>query len=454
MSWTQHEAPVERCDVCHTDELPRNTQFSYWHVMARSQPARSHQDIVKVCGLCHGNRRIQQQFKLPDTVASYLASFHGKATLLGSQETAGCLDCHVGPMQNVHMMKKKDDPAASINTGHLADTCRSARCHPLAGEQISSAAIHLNLPTSRGVEFFVAVVFVALIVFTFGPSLLLTALKMLQIVIGREDAQHEHHVHAANELLKHPLGRQKLMRFTPHQRFQHWLLVLAFGTLVMTGFPMKFADTSWAAWLINKLGGLPVARLLHRWAGAVLIAGFAYHMGYIALTVIKKRRKSGEGLVKTVWNLPMMVRPQDGLEMLALLLYVLGLKKQRPSGGRFNAEEKFEYIGVFWGTIVLGATGLLMWFNAWASRYLAGRILTVASLVHTFEALLALLHVGIVHMAGVIFNPGVFPISPAMFNGKTPAGELVEAHPEMIAEAEKELAGVAAVAAAEGVHHG
>lgn len=45
-----------------------------------------------------------------------------------------------------------------------------------------------------------------------------------------------------------------------------------------------------------------------------------------------------------------------------------------------------------------------------------------------------LLHVGIVHMVGVIFSPVVFPLSPAMFNGQTPAEELAEAHSGMLNE--------------------
>jgi cytochrome b subunit of formate dehydrogenase len=319
----------------------------------------------------------------------------------------------------------------------MGDTCRSPACHPRAGENISTAAIHLNLPTSRGVEFLIAVIFVLLIIFTFGPSLLLTALKMLQNVIARRNGEHEHHLATAKRLLADPAARMQLQRFTLHQRIQHWFLVLCFTTLVLTGFPIKFADDAWAAWVVGKLGGLPVARLMHRWAGALLIAGFFYHLIYISWTVILGQRLNGKGLVRTIWELPMMLRPTDGKEMLQLLLYVLGLRRLRPASGRFNPEEKFEYIGVFWGTFVLGVTGLLMWFNASASRYVAGRILTVAALVHTFEAFLALLHVGIVHMAGVIFSPGVFPVSKAMFSSDTPPEELVEGHGGMLAAVEQ-----------------
>ncbi|MGE5611431.1 MAG: cytochrome b/b6 domain-containing protein [Bacillota bacterium] len=438
-NWAKQQAPIKRCDTCHDEQLPQNTRFSYWHVHARSQPARSHQEIVKVCGLCHSDRRIQQEFNLPSAVSSYLASFHGKAILLGSTEAAGCLDCHVGPMQNVHQILGRKDSKASINPDQVADTCRTPTCHPTAGQKISSAAIHLNLPTSRGIEFLIACMFVLLIIFTFGPSLLLTVSKMLQIVVGRNDPSHEHHLHITKELLANPLAKQKLTRFTIHQRVQHWVLVICFATLVLTGFPIKFADRVWAAWLIGQFGGLPMARLFHRWAGAMLIAGFIYHMIYIFYGVIQARRRTGQSWFKIVWELPMLVRPTDSLEMLDLLLYVLFLKKKRPAGARFNPEEKFEYIGVFWGTFVLATTGILMWANAWTSRHMAGRILTIAMLVHTFEAFLALLHVGIVHMATVILSPGVFPISPAMFNGQTPPEELVEGHGGMLAKVEAEL---------------
>jgi cytochrome b subunit of formate dehydrogenase len=445
----QQDAPIGRCKTCHDETLPLpiNPQYAYWHVHARSQPARNHEDVVKVCGLCHNNTAIQREFKLSDAVVSYLASFHGKATLLGSQETAGCLECHVGPLQNVHVMLARKDASASTNPKNVGDTCRSVACHPTAGKEISSAAIHLSL-AAGGAEYIIACIFVVLIVVTFGPSLALCALKLLQIVVDRKDPEHEHHVGVVKKLMDTHEGRRKLMRFNLHQRFQHWVLVVCFSTLVVTGFPIKFADRAWAAWVIGRLGGLPAARLLHHWTGAILIAGMIYHMGYITLGIIKTRRKTGKSLWRVAWGLPMLPRPQDGKEMLDLLLYASFIKRKRPEGDRFNAEEKFEYIGVFWGTIVLGVTGALMWANAWTSRHTAGRVLTVASLVHTFEAFLALLHVGIVHMASVIFSPGVFPVSRAMFTGNTPAEEIVEGHGAMLAEAAKEM-GVAGEA-----HHG
>jgi cytochrome b subunit of formate dehydrogenase len=122
-----------------------------------------------------------------------------------------------------------------------------------------------------------------------------------------------------------------------------------------------------------------------------------------------------------------------------LLGYLFFLRRTRPEGDRFSMKEKFEYFGVFWGSVLLGITGVLMWANAWTSEHFTGRVLTIAALVHTFEAFLALLHVGIIHMIGVIFAPGVFPLSRAMFTGDTPAEELAEAHSGLVGRVARQL---------------
>ena len=86
--------------------------------------------------------------------------------------------------------------------------------------------------------------------------------------------------------------------------------------------------------------------------------------------------------------------------------------------------------------MLLGTTGLVMWFNGHASRFLPGRALTACNLIHSFEAFLALLHVVILHQAAVSFSPAVFPISPATFTGATPAAELAESHSKLLTELE------------------
>ena len=432
LSMAAADAPIARCNTCHDEQLPINTRQFFWHVVARAQPARDKLDLVRTCAMCHSNAAVRAKFNLPNVTASYLFSFHGKAVLLGSEETAACLDCHAGQSLNVHQILPPSDPASPTNPRNLPDTCRAPACHRDAGARLTTAAVHLTLSGGWDVEFFIACLFILLILFTFIPSLLMTALKMLQVVIGRRDPHEHARVREVRQLMADPNTRDKLIRFTPHQRFQHWLLATCFITLVLTGFPMKFADQAWARWLIGEFGGLSWARTIHHFAGAVLILGLLYHLIYIARTLRNDCKKSGKSWVRALTGLPMFVGPADVKQMNGLMMYLLRVSNHRPPAGRFNAEEKFEYIGVFWGSIVLGVTGSLMWFNTWTSQHLPGRILTIAIIIHTMEAFLALLHVGIVHMVSVIFSPEVFPLSKAMFTGETPPAEMAEAHSQML----------------------
>lgn len=441
--FTQRQAPIQRCNSCHDDQLklPVNTEFNFWHVTSRGRHARNNQDLVRVCATCHANDKVRAEFKLPDSALSYLASFHGKATQLNN-ETASCLDCHVGEKlnpdapedPNVHMILSRKDPNSPTHEANVANTCRTPACHRLAGEQISSAAIHMDLHEGGGIEWLIAVIFFGMIISTFGPSMVITLLKLLNFAAGREakDPEHLHHVAVARRLMENTAARHKLKRFTVHQRLQHWFLVITFATLCLTGFPMKFADRAWAQWFIGVFGGLTTVRWIHRITGALLLVGFLYHWGYIVAYMVRQRKATRQSWLKVFFGLPLCMQPKDMKEMLGLLLYLVGLKKHKPTAGRFTAEEKFEYFGVFWGTMLLGVTGLLMWFNAYTSRWIPGRFLTISNLVHSFEAFLALLHVGILHMAAVIFSPVVFPISPAMFTGDTPPEEMAEAHSELL----------------------
>ena len=431
-AWLKSEAPIGRCNTCHQGQLAIDTRQFYFHVASRAHPSRTNQEQVRLCAVCHSNPAIQAKYNLPDTTVSYLASFHGKSTLLGSDDAANCLDCHVGQTRDAHQIIAHTDATAPTNAQNLPDTCRAPACHRAAGARISSASVHLDLSRSRGVEYFIACIFVLLIIFTFGPSLLLTALKMLEIVFGRIDPEEHHHHELAAKLLADAGSHARLIRFNVHQRLQHWFLAISFTILVLTGFPQKFADRAWAQWLIREFGGISLARGIHRYTGALLILGLVYHCIYILRTYLRQRKTTRDGWIKTLLDQPMWVGPSDLLQMAGLLFYLLGIRKSRPAAGRFNSEEKFEYIGVFWGTIVLGCTGTLMWFNALTTLHLPGRLLTIAVLIHTMEAFLALLHVGIVHMVGVIFSPDVFPASPAMFTGETPISELADAHAGML----------------------
>ena len=439
----------ERCDVCHLRQTAADTAYYLRHMAARLRPARSPLEMAQVCAVCHSDPAVCERFHMKDAVGSYVRSFHGKAALLGDEKTANCLSCHIAAGANVHLMLKSGNPASSVSSARVADTCRNAACHPGADAPLGAASVHLDLPTIRGtLEFWVAVAFMVLTIATFGPSMAICVLELFPQVMGWKHAHDNRMDQLTRAVLAHPEGRKRLIRFTVAQRIQHWTLAVLFILLAITGFPLKFADREWSHFVINQFGGLNTARLIHHWGGFLLVMGLAGHVLYILLTMYQKIRRAhlaGQrtGLIQSVISLPLWIGPRDVLDFVHLLANLLRLRKQRPTFGRFSIKEKFEYIGVFWGTLLLGATGFLLWGAEISSHFVSGRILNFALIGHTYEAFLAIIQVGILHIVNVMLSPNVFPLSPATLTGQTPLPELSEGHSDQVLEVARELGVVA-----------
>lgn len=438
------QSTFDRCDTCHLEQVPLDVQYYLRHVAARLAPARSTLEMTQVCAVCHADRDVIAQFEMKSSVASYYRSFHGKAALLGDETTASCLDCHAA-RRNPHLMMKHEDPGSPVFASRIADTCRTTQCHPGADVTIAATAVHLDLPESTGtLEYMVAAFFIVITILTFGPSAAIVMLELLQLVVGRHRPGHHRVQQLTRVLLATREGRLRLRRFTVNQRVQHWVLALLFTLLALTGFPMKFADQAWSAFVIDLFGGLGVARIVHHWSGIALVAGFGLHMVYAAWGLLKEmsqRRREGRPItfVQAVNDLPMWMSPVDFRKAAQLMGYLLFLRPAPPTFGRFSVKEKFEYIGVFWGTTLLGITGIMLWGEQIVSHWLGGRWFNIAAIAHTYEAFLAVIHVGILHIVNVMFQPNVFPLSRATLTGDTPAPEMAEGHSEMIEAAAKDL---------------
>ena len=90
-----------------------------------------------------------------------------------------------------------------------------------------------------------------------------------------------------------------------------------------------------------------------------------------------------------------------------------------------------EYWALVWGTAVMAATGVLLWFNNWTLNLLPKLWLDVARSVHYYEAVLATAAILIWHMYSVIFDPEVYPMDQAWWSGYSP-----RAHAEHHADGE------------------
>ena len=423
-----------RCTTCHTEELPVPVPYHIRHVTSRLQPARPVRQLVQVCAVCHSDPAVLAQTEGHDAVASYLHSFHGKASLLGSTETATCVDCHASESGDAHAMLSKEDPLSSVHEARLPNTCRTTKCHPGAPPGMSQAAVHLDLnPRARTPEFYVAALFIVLTAAVMIVFFIFIMLELLNAVVRRRDPEHERLVRLARRLSQMPQGRQLLERLTPHERVQHWVLAVTFVLLVVTGMPIKFADTAWASKLISLMGGLTLTRSIHRLCGVTMMGAFVYHIAYLLIQFGRSVRSARRrGSKQSIWRIMARARPvmtwADVRAFGQLLAYLLFLRRERPAFRHFNFMQKFEYWAVFWGVLLLGFSGLALWGAAGLSEHFSGRGLNFAFIIHSDEAYLAFIYIAVVHMFSVVLAPSVFPLSLGTLTGQAPAGELVEGH--------------------------
>src|SRR5208282_5453477 len=75
------------------------------------------------------------------------------------------------------------------------------------------------------------------------------------------------------------------------------------------------------------------------------------------------------------------------------------------------------------------ATGLVIWFKLPVTRFLPRWIVDVAVTIHYYEAILACLAILVWHFYHVIFDPDVYPLNWACWNGNVSAQWQQHEHP-------------------------
>ena len=212
---------------------------------------------------------------------------------------------------------------------------------------------------------------------------------------------------------------QTYLRFPLARRIEHWVMMLSFTLLGLTGIPQKFATSNISISVIQALGGIEVLRIIHHTAAVVLLLGSAWHLLVMGYSVFVLRDKMS--------MLPTLQDAKDGLQAL---LYNIGFAKTYPQMGRYTFEEKMEYWAFVWGTAVMTATGFLMWNPITSTKYLPGEFIPAAKAAHGGEAVLAVLAIIIWHMYGVHIKRQ----NKAMFNGLQTEEEMLHEHPLELAD--------------------
>lgn len=226
------------------------------------------------------------------------------------------------------------------------------------------------------------------------------------------------------------VDRREFVRFAPLYRVLHGCMIVSFITLALTGMSLKFSYTRWAFHLSRLFGGFETAGYIHRFAAVIMFCTFTSHV----VGVIKEKRRN-QSTWKSIFFGPNTLLPtkRDGQEFVGTVKWFLGMGP-RPKYGRWTYWEKFDYFAVFWGIVVIGSTGLTLWFPVFFTRFIPGPFINVATIIHSDEALLATGFIFTVHFFNTHLRPEKFPMDTTIFTGHMPVAEFKRDKPREYAE--------------------
>ena len=380
------------CIDCHGehDIEPPSTENS---------PASRQQISRSTCPRCHDDERIMERYGIVTMrQASYMDSYHGLASGAGSTIVATCASCH-----GIHDILAVDDPASSVNKANLPETC--AKCHAGAGPNFAAGPVHI-IPTDPAQKALgiVRLVYLWLIGIIIGGMVLHNTLLM-----GR---------HAFLKLRIEMGNEGTHRRFTTGHTVGHMILTISFVALAISGFALRFPDTWWAKVFFLNSEDLAIRGWTHRVAGLVLVGLTVWNIIYSIF--FKSGRKD---LMKVMLNF------KDARDVFQNLAYGFGLRKHPPKFDRYSYSEKFEYWGLWWGSVLMIVTGFCMWYGGWFLQHFPKYMLDIAALIHYYEAWLACGTIVIWHMYYMVFDPDTYPMNWSWITGKITEDDMKERHP-------------------------
>jgi cytochrome b subunit of formate dehydrogenase len=220
-------------------------------------------------------------------------------------------------------------------------------------------------------------------------------------------------------------NKKQFLRFSRLNRLLHVTMILCFLSLALTGMTLKFSYTGWAVFLSHLFGGFESAGYIHRFAAFFMLTIFVVH---IVDLVRRKRKEFGTWRALFLGPDSMVFNKKDLQDLIGNFKWFIG-KGPRPQYGRWTYWEKFDYFAVFWGILVIGSTGLMLWFPEFFTLLFPGWLINVATIIHSDEALLAAGFIFTVHFFNTHLRPEKFPMDIVIFTGRMPIEDLKEDKP-------------------------
>jgi cytochrome b subunit of formate dehydrogenase len=383
------EIPNAICSDCHTPHSIDSPEKDPVKLM-----------ITENCGSCHAKQ-----------VRTYEASYHGQVIRAGYTHTAKCYDCH-----GSHGVMDVDDPASKVHPNNRLETCR--QCHENAPKGFLGFHAHgdagdfKNYPEMWIARRFMEVLIIGVFAFFWTHMLLWIFREWRDKQQGKGPPAH------APDAPQEPYIR----RFSLGWRILHAVLAVAVMTLVLTGTAVLFSGQGWAQYVLNLLGGPKVAAVIHRVAAVTFISIFFGHLLVVAWNIARAK-----GGFRWLGPTSMVPTRQDIDDIGRMFKWFFGLAP-RPNFDRWSYWEKFDYWAPFWGMLIIGLSGLMLWFPTVTASFLPGWIFNIATIVHAEEAILATVFLFTVHYFNVHFRPDKFPMDTVMATGAVPLSEFKHEH--------------------------
>jgi cytochrome b subunit of formate dehydrogenase len=214
----------------------------------------------------------------------------------------------------------------------------------------------------------------------------------------------------------------EIERFDLSARVQHIIMFTTFLFLAFTGWGLKYAYAEPASAWIRMWGGARSAGIIHRVAGIIMLLDFAYHQFYLLNLARKKDLRPS-----------VVPGPGDFVDFFQNIGYFLGITRNKPYFGKFTYMQKFDYWAVYWGMFIIGTSGLFLMFPVQVSYLFPSWSLLwiwdVLFIMHSDEALLAIVFILIAHFYNEHLRAEVFPMSWVWITGKMSIEDLKHHHP-------------------------
>ena len=199
-----------------------------------------------------------------------------------------------------------------------------------------------------------------------------------------------------------------------NERIQHGVMAVTFTLLAITGF-LVFLPEKYVGFIGSGAEAFfQWRRNLHRISGVLMALAGVYNIVYLCFT------ERGRWLLREL-----LPHRQDLTDLRQIMRYYLNPDQPPPQFGWYNYVEKVEYWALVWGIAVMSITGFLLWFEVQFSKLL----LDIATIIHRYEAILAVLAIVVWHFYHVYWKPEIFPMNPVWLTGRISTEELRHRYP-------------------------